>query len=170
MDIHQHDGMAFFDLYPHDQKFVKLNNQTTEKGNNMDKQSREVYAEYLRIAADNLDNIKQINNEYELKDVNGGWHACNSKSVLTPVFGIRKRKLTVTINGHEVVPPITDRLPDEGEDYWVLGISSSGFITWHQFYDDIIHRGRVRLGWHKNKKECNAYWSAVLESHLVNYK
>ena len=137
----------------------------------MDKQSRETYSEYLRRAADNLDNIKQINNEYELAHRSGNWRRCVSEYVISwPSYGIRKRKLTVNINGHEVVPPITDRLPEIGEEYWVLSNALHLMVDDYVFNNDDVDRGVTRLGWHEDKDEANAYWSAVLESHLVNYK
>ena len=137
----------------------------------MDKQSREVYAEYLRRIADNLDNIKQINNEYELAHRSGNWRRCVSEYVISwPSYGFRKRKLTVNINGHEVVPPITDRLPNDGQRYYVLDTLEDSMVEDYLFSDGDMDRALTRLGWHITRDEAEAYWSAVLESHFADYK
>ena len=82
---------------------------------------------------------------------------------------VERKKETINLNGFDVVPPITDRLPVIGHMYFVIGYGRAKGFTF-EGYDYDIFKQLVSNGWWEKRSDAESFVQALFHPFKANYK
>ena len=116
-------------------------------------------------------NVSDVNNGWELSTESNKWlqSKLHMNEVWSPIYGIRRKKKTVNINGFDVVPPIVDRLPEIGQKYYFSNLMTIYRVGVYKFNNNDSDKLALRMGWHENKEEAQEYWKARFSDIATSY-